>query len=131
MLIDHRRLKCPAYVLIGIIVLAIILPIIISVNKKHNSLDYKLEELGYNPNEINLIKTLEENSQKYILENKYNKYYIDLLNEKYYIKGKFTDYINFHNKNSDYEIDKVVACVNTNCMKEEYEETIQADLSNP
>ena len=131
MVIGHRRLKWPAYVLMGIIVLAILLPIVISINKKHNSLDYKLEELGYNANEINLIKTLDEKSQNYILENKYNKYYIDLLNEKYYIKGKFIEYINFHNKNGDYELNKVVSCVNTNCQKEEYEESVQANLSNP
>lgn len=131
MKIGNRKLKWQAYVLFAGVILLITIPIIISINKKHNSIEYILGEKGYIQAEIEKIKSLNEDTKNYILENEYNKYYLELINYKYFINENFLNYINYHNKISEYDIEHIVAYVNTEAYKEEYEEVKQADLTDP
>lgn len=126
-----KKVKIALYVLIAIVLSIVIIFSIIKVNKKHNSIEYKLGEIGYSEKEIDTIKKENNDIQNYILENEYNKYYLELISAKYFISANFKDYITYHNKLSDYDTDKLVAYVNTASYKESYEDTVESNTENP
>lgn len=130
-----RRLKKKVkYALLGIvalIVLIVVLSIVIKTNKLHNSIEYKLEQKGYTVSEIEQIKSLNDGTKNYILENDYNKFYLEIVKGKYYIDSNFKEYINQHNKNKEYTIEQLIAYVNTGSYREIYEEVKEADITNP
>lgn len=132
MVIGNRKLKPIAYItLISIIVflsLLIIIPKKIKLNKLHNSIEYKLSIKGYVESDINKIVKMDDDIKNYLLDNEYNKFYVDIINHRYFILENFNKYIDYHNKNEDYDIDKLVSYVNTESYKEPYEDNSAASL---
>ena len=120
------RLKKKAKVsLIGIFLLAVL--IIIGVNKYkeylyHQTNEYKLTEVGYTLEESKLIiNKLNDDNEKYFIENKKNDYLTNLLNEKYFIEKNLYDYIDYKNENKKKDLNDVVAIVNVHANKDWYD----------
>ena len=63
------------------------------------TIEYKLKIIGYTKEEINILK--EKTNEKFInnlLNFEYNKMYLDIINEKYYIKEKLNEYALYYQK---------------------------------
>jgi len=128
----RRRLKKSAIIAIIIFILLIVLSVsIFFYVKKITSSEYKLGEIGYNETEITEI--LDKKKEKFFLENKYNKHYLPLMNEKYYLDKNLNNYINYI---TDLEKDKeqidyknVVAMVNVKSYNGFYKNPKEADTT--
>lgn len=123
------KLKWPSYVLIALIVLIPSFIIFKNISKKHNSVEYRLNAIGYNENEIKKLKTLNSDSIEFILDSDYQKLYIDIVNEKYFLKEHFLEYID-QNKKNDFELPFLISYVNTLSYKEDYEEALKTDVTD-
>ncbi|MDD3187229.1 MAG: D-alanyl-D-alanine carboxypeptidase family protein [Bacilli bacterium] len=96
---------------------AIIILLILIVYKPKNEETNKLEELGYNSEEIELINNLNETNITYITDSQYNELYIDLIQNTDFIEDNFEKYIEYINQNNC-SIDDAVYLVNNNIDKE-------------
>ena len=131
MVIGNRRIKPLAFLILGMVVLLVFLiffiPKTIKTNKLHNSIEYKLSIKGYSEVDINKIVKLDDDIKNYILDNEYSSIISKIINSKYFLPDNFNTYIKYHNEYKDYEIDNIVAYVNTESFNEVYENTIMAD----
>ena len=116
---------------LALITIIIIITLIISlkISKYHKTNDYKLKILGYNKEEIEVIKTQSDETINYVLNNEYNEQIDDIINEKYYIENNLERYINYKKENQNIELKNIIALVNVNRDSEEYTNTKKADLS--
>ena len=78
-----RRIKKSSIVVLIFVVVVIIFGVTYTINtiNYHKTYDYKLKKIGYNDNEVEIIKKLSDKSKDYILTLEYNKDIISLLNE--------------------------------------------------
>ena len=91
---------------------------------------YKLTQVGYNNDEIDIILDKFKNKEiEYILTNDKNNYYLELINEKYFIYENFYDYIDYQQNNLDKPLTNVIEIINTNVDKEYYSEIFETDIS--
>jgi D-alanyl-D-alanine carboxypeptidase len=132
------KLKKKAKIAIIVIILFIVL-IVFGTNtavkaykqkQYEKTYEYKLITLGYSKEDANLLeKKLKDKELKYILENKKDKIYIDLLKEKYFIYDYYYKYIDYYNAHLDTNLTKVIEIINTNRDKEYYTDPIKTDYS--
>lgn len=95
-----------------------------------NTYEYKLISKGYSKKESNILeKNLSNKELDNILKNNKDTFIIDILNEEYYINKKYNEYIEFHNKNKDYNSRKVVEYVNNMRNYEFYTNVIETDIT--
>lgn len=127
-----RRLKKSVIIALIVFILLIILSVsIFFYVKKITSSEYKLAEIGYNETEISEI--LSKQKDEFFLEKKYNKHYLPLMNEKYYLEKNLDEYISYI---TDLTKDKlqidytnVVAMVNVKSYNGFYKNSKEADTS--
>lgn len=92
--------------------------------------EYKLLVIGYSKDEANkIIDSYKSKEIDYILSNEVNKYYLELLNDKYFIYNNFYKYIDYLKENLDTPIRNIVEIINTNRNKDYYTETEKTDIS--
>lgn len=105
----------------------------IKINKQkkyEQTYEYKLITRGYNEDDVKtIIKNYKNKEINYILDNKENNIYLDLLKDKYFIYDNFYDYLNYYNGNKDKNIRNIIEVVNTNTNKEYYTNPVKTDIS--
>lgn len=116
------------------IILIIILLIFIGASayyiKLQGTNEYKLKRVGYSKEEIKKIDTsLERNQIEELIETEYNEQVSLIISEKYFIKDKLDDYINYQKENEDKEITDVISIVNAGADKEFYTDIKEVDIS--
>ena len=127
----RRVKKGPIIILICVPFVVILVVFLINLYRYHNSLEYKLGEIGYNENEINIISKMDNNYIDYALKNEYDKYLIPLTSEKYFVWKKYDDYVSYIKKGyKGKKIDyfDVVLRVNTKTMYDYYTHTSQTNM---
>ena len=86
----------------------------------NQSTDDKFAKLGYNKNEISLIKkNVPKNSYSYVLK-KYDKSLINLISAKDYKEKNFEKYIKYYEKNSDSNINDIITIINSGYNLDKY-----------
>lgn len=95
--------------------------------KKTN--EYKLLEIGYKIEEINVFNTLPEDKINYLLNNEYNEIYYNLITQKYYLDKNFYKYIDYKIKNVKLDYKDVITLVNVHANSKWYMETYDTDIS--
>ena len=97
-----RRLKKkPVAILICTIILIVVLTIFIirTVNelKYRETMEYKLLNQGYTKEEIKILEDKTDNEfMNSLLEKEYDKMYLEIINEKYFIKKNLVKYIDYY-----------------------------------
>ncbi len=92
--------------------------------------DYKLSLLGYDNDDIKIIKDKFQNKEiDYILSKEKNEIYINLVNEKYFIYDKFYNYLDYAEKEKDKSLTEIVEKINTKTNEEYYTDTTPTDIS--
>lgn len=121
-------------IFLGVVLLIIILIIlgiksIINEKELKNSIEYKLNEVGYSTNEIDIIKNSLNNEEIFSLLNiKYNTNTIKFIKDKYFIFNNLDKYIEY-SKNNDEDSSLVVAKVNTKASTGWYSTIYETDTS--
>ena len=115
-------------IILAAIILVITITITLKTIKYHKTDEYKLKQIGYNKEEIKTLLNEPEENITYILNNEYNEDLTKILEQKYYISKNLERYINYKNENKDKELKDIIALVNTNRDKTEYEETNKTDI---
>ncbi len=131
----RRKLKKKAVVVLLLILFIIIFGSITITNKikeynYHKTIEYKLLNLGYSKEEINILK--EKTNTKFmnsLLEIERDENYFSIINDIYYIKDNLDDYIAYYESHLNTKPDKVVTKVNIHATKDWYEETKETDTS--
>ncbi len=131
----RKKLKKEVYYFLAIIIF-IILASIFGVNKYneykyHQTYEYKLLEHGYdNTSTKKILKTFDKNDDlDYFLKNEVNEKYIAIINEKYFLKKNFYQYIDYLNKNKKMDTSKIVRNINIHLDKKFYELNLNADIT--
>ena len=130
-----RKLKKkPVIVLVCSIILLIVLIIFIvkTVNELNyrKTIEYKLLQQGYNKEEVSLLqKKTDEDFMNSLLEEEYDRVYIDIITEGYYIKNKLKDYVKYYNDHLNASSNEVVTIVNAGANEEWYSHIKDTDLS--
>lgn len=123
----RRRIKKkPIFILCGIIICIILIVFFIKLYKHYTSYEYKLERIGYNEKEIHDILGLDKKYLNYALKNDYDKYFVPLTANKYFIWRNYKtykSYINSKYKNSKVDYDDVIVKVNTKTNYDYYTHT--------
>ena len=70
----------------------------------YNSLEYRLEKVGYSVDEIEKISKLDKKAIDYALNNKYDKYLIPLTKQKYFLWKNYDEYVDYINKGYKNEV---------------------------
>lgn len=90
--------------------------------------DYKLTKIGYNKNDIKIIKKkLKDKQIDSVLKMKYNKNIPALLEEKYFIFDNLKRYLSYNKNNDDKTIADIVSIVNVNADSKFYENAKETD----
>lgn len=128
--LNKKKLALAISGLVGIIIIIVlIISFISSIVKKH-SIEYKLEEIGYNTEEIEYIKSnLNKEEQESLLEKDYIKVLVPLYKEKYFRKDKLEGYLKYYNENKRIPVSEIVTRINTHTNVDFYDEILDADLS--
>ena len=126
-----RRIK-KSIIKKGIITLAGLIAILIihsvfKTGEYHKTNEYKLKKIGYNSEEINIIKKTSETNINYILEKDYNKNICEIIKEKYYIDKNFKEYIEYIEKTNETP-KETISIINTNADKKEYTDTKSTNI---
>lgn len=123
-----KSVKKKGSLILVILLLIIIIIKLASTIKYHKTDEYKLKKIGYNIEEIKTIETISKENISYILNNEYNEWVDDFINEKYYIDKNLERYVNYQKDNSE-EIKKIISLVNVNRDNEYYTNTTKTDTS--
>lgn len=121
-------------IFLGVVLLIIILIIlgiksIINEKQLKRSIEYKLSEVGYSTNEIDIIKNSLNNEEiSSLLNIKYNTNTIKFIKDKYFIFNNLDKYIEY-SKNNDDDSSLVVAKVNTKASTGWYSTIYETDTS--
>ena len=131
----RRRLKKkPIIILICIIILIAVISVFtvntINEMKYRKTIEYKLLNIGYSKDEISILqnKTNDEFMNS-LLDKEYDKDYLEIVKEKYYIKEKLNDYIEYYEDNLDKKTNEIITLINTNAYKEHYTDIKESDIS--
>ena len=124
-----RRIKKSAIIkLVSVIIIIFALSNYIKIQKYHKTNEYKLKKIGYNKEEISIILNETKENIDYIIENEYDEQIDDIINEKYYLSKNLEKYIEYKKNNENKNLSDVIAIINTNADKEEYNEPRKADI---
>lgn len=130
-----RHIKKKPVIILITTLLAIVGISIFTINmiNKHNyhqTLEYKLLQVGYSMEEIDKLENKTNNEfLEYLLTVEYDKMYLDIINEKYYIKDLIKDYVKYYDDNLNDKSDRIVTLVNTGSDKEWYSNIKKTDVS--
>lgn len=92
--------------------------------------EYKLLNVGYNEDEIKVIKDKLTNDKiESLLKVKYNKNIILFIKEKYFIYKNLSKYLEYKDKNKDDTFTHIVAIVNTEANVEWLDNEKETDMS--
>jgi len=107
--------------LVGIILLIwIISSIVKKINYMH-SYEYKLLKIGYSKQEVEVIKKYDNKQIDTLLNKKYNKLYVKLMKQKYFIFNNLDEYVKFYVDNDDYDLKETISLVNVKANKDYYD----------
>ena len=120
-----------------IILIILIVGAIFGINKYkeykyHQTNEYKLTLKGYSLDESKLIiKKLNNDNQKYFVDNEKNDYVINIIKEKYFLEKNLYDYLEYKSKNKKTDYNNVIAIVNVHANKDWYDNKVvkETDLS--
>lgn len=121
-------------IFLGIVLLIIILLIfgiksLVNEKKLKNSNEYKLEQIGYSTNEIDIIKnSLSSEQVSSLLNIKYDTNTVKLIKDKYFIFANLDKYLEYFKDNNE-EASLVVAKVNTKASTGWYSTIYETDTS--
>lgn len=128
-----RKLKKGPVIAFICVPFIIILSIFLyNLYKYHNSLEYKLGKLGYSENEVLKISKLDDKYIDYALKHKYDKYFIPLTSQKYFLFKNYKKYVSYikkeyKDKKLDYSV--VVTKVNTKSQYDSYTHTEETNMN--
>ena len=117
-----------AIILLAALITIIIVSRIISTINYHKTDEYKLKKIGYNTEEIKVIKSMNKGTITYILNNEYNESIDDFKNEKYFLEKNLERYLDYQNKNQNKEIKEIVSIVNVGADSSYYTNTKETDI---
>ena len=129
------KLKKGVWLAIGGIGLFIIF-IIVGINiyktyQYHQTNEYKLLELGYSNEEINLLlESLTEKEITALTQTNKEDFLIDVLQDPYFIKNYLDRYMAYHEENEGSTARDVVATVNNNTDYDYYTEDFDTDIND-
>ena len=84
--------------------------------------EYKLVEVGYTLDEAkNIIEVLNDENEKYFIENEKNEYVISIIKEKYFLEKNLFEYIEYKTDNKKTDFYDVIAIVNVGANKDWYD----------
>ena len=130
-----RRLKKkPVAILICTIILIVVLTIFIirTVNelKYRETMEYKLLNQGYTKEEIKILEDKTDNEfMNSLLEKEYDKMYLEIINEKYFIKKNLVKYIDYYEEHLNSKSPEIISIINVGADKEYYSNVIDTDVS--
>ena len=127
-----NKKKILIFSIIGVIVIALIITSILVI--KHinytKTYEYKFNKIGYNKEEVVVLKKeLKDKQLDELLNHKYDKNITRLVKEKYFIFNKLDDYLKYYKDNKDKSLADVVAIINTNTNNDFYTNTKETDVS--
>ena len=127
-----NKKKILIFSIIGVIVIALIITSILVI--KHinytKTYEYKFNKIGYNKEEVVVLKKeLKDKQLDELLNHKYDKNITKLVKEKYFIFNKLDDYLKYYKDNKDKSLADVVAIINTNTNNDFYTNTKETDVS--
>lgn len=129
------RLK-KRFKVILVTIIIIVIGCIIGYNKYkeykyHQTYEYKLLEHGYTTTEVKIIQSNWDKNEEieFYLNNPLNKNYVLLLQEKYFLKKNYQQYIEYMKDNPKLSLDKVVRNINIHYNEEFYEDEYNTDTS--
>ena len=128
------KLKKNVYFVLGGILL-LILAIIIGTNvyqdiKYKQTNEYKLLELGYSAEEIDILEeNLTEEEVTALTAQDKDDFLLSILQDEYFIKDNLNRYMTYHEENEGTTTRNVVATVNTNSDYARYDHNIETDTS--
>lgn len=128
--LNKKKLALAISMLIGVILVIVLIILFISNIIKKNSIEYKLEVIGYSTKEIEYIKeNLSKEEQNKVLNMEYSSILVSLYKEKYFRKDKLDDYLEYYKSNKKLSSSEIVTKINTNTSIEAYEKIFDADTS--
>ena len=113
--------KLPIIILIGIIVIIIGIIATVKYIEKIHSNEYKLKELGYTVEDVEIITKLEENEIETILNKEYNEVIPKLLKEKCFLFKNLDTYLEYFEDNKKDDLTHIVAMVNVKSNYDHYD----------
>ena len=127
-----NKKKILIFSIIGMVVVALIITGILVI--KHinytKTYEYKFNKIGYNKEEVVVLKNeLKDKQLDELLNHKYDKNITRLVKEKYFIFNKLDDYLKYYKDNKDKGLTDVVAIINTNTNNDFYTNTKETDVS--
>ena len=127
-----NKKKILIFSIIGMVVVALIITGILVI--KHinytKTYEYKFNKIGYNKEEVVVLKNeLKDKQLDELLNHKYDKNITKLVKEKYFIFNKLDDYLKYYKNNKDKSLADVVAIINTNTNNDFYTNTKETDVS--
>ncbi len=130
----RRKLKKGVYYIILVIIFLIIGTIFGNYKYKeykyHQTYEYKLLTHGYKEDEVNkILETFSEKDYNYFLNNEVNEKYINLLDEKYFLKKNFYKYIDYMNQNKKLDLSIIVRNINVHLDNNFYGVEYNTDTS--
>ena len=130
----YRIKKKPVIILIIILVLiGILIRSCCNKIKENNykkTIEYKLIQVGYSKDEINILtEKTDEEFMKSLLDIDYDQEYIQIISEKYYMKKHLKEYIDYYEDNLREDSNSVVTKVNIGSTKPWYENIKETDTS--
>ncbi len=99
--------------------------------KYQETYEYKIMQIGYSEEETKkLIEVLEKQKLDFILENKYNENYYNIVKQKYYINKYFEKYIEYKEYHEELPYEDVIAIVNVHANVGWYNETYDTNIKD-
>ncbi len=126
-----RRLKKSAkIVLIAVPTLILFITVITMYLIRINTLSYKLHEVGYEKEEIEILQEkLDVETQKSLLDRPYNQSIPLLVKEPYFLQRNLENYLTYLKDHAKMKKEEVIGIVNVHADKDFYTDTIQTDTS--
>lgn len=98
--------------------------------KYHQTYEYKLLEKNYTKEETNLLlEKLDKTKIEELLTTEKNEKLINILKQKYFLIKNLDKYLEYSDKNSDLDLQEVVALVNVHRDKDYYDDMEETDTS--
>ena len=129
--LNYKKLGVFALIIIVVVVLLIIIiSNLVKQSKYHKTYEYKLSEVGYTENEVDIIlKKLSDKQIDDVLKSDYQVELTKFLKEKYFIFKNLAKYLDYSKSNKNIDTSKVVSIVNVGADSDWYENILKTDTS--